>query len=213
MKKKMKEAQKIKSYSGWASGKCVVVGITGGIAAYKIPYLVNLLKYQGADVHVILTAHGAQFVTPVTLQTLSMNPVRTEMFDAGSPRFAGLPRPRKAGEAGQAWKMEHIDLADRADLMVVAPATANVLGKVAHGLADDLLSTTLMSTRAPVLFCPSMNVHMYANPVVQENIARLKKRGYHVLDPEEGDLACGYQGKGRLPEPDTILLSIQSLLT
>lgn len=197
MKKKKPDtsAKKIGPYSGWANGRCIVVGITGGIAAYKVPHVVNQLKYQGADVHVILTAHGAKFVTPVTLQTLSLNPVRTEMFDAGAD-----------------WKMEHIDLADRAHLVVVAPATANLLGKVAHGLADDLLSTTIMSTRAPVLLCPAMNVHMYANPIVQENIRSLKKHGYHFLDPDEGDLACGYEGKGRLPESDVILRTIQRLL-
>jgi phosphopantothenoylcysteine decarboxylase/phosphopantothenate--cysteine ligase len=202
----MANAKKKEAYSGWGSGKCIVVGITGGIAAYKVPHLVHQLTYQGAEVHVVLTAAGAQFVTPLTLQTLSGHPVRTGMFESGPPRGASL------ASGGPDWTMEHIDLADRADLVVVAPATANVLAKAAHGLADDLLSTLIVSTRAPVLFCPAMNVHMYENPIVRENVAKLQSRGYRVLEPAEGDLACGYEGRGRLPEPEVILGEIKKIL-
>ena len=191
----MAKTKKVTSYSGWASGRCVVVGISGGIAAYKIPGLVNQLKYEGAEIHVIMTSHATKFITPMTLQVLSQNPVQVDMFETS--------------DLGQ---IEHIDLADRADVLVVAPATANILGKVAGGIADDLLTSTIMSTTSPVLFCPAMNVHMYENQIVQENIQKLKKLKYRFVDPEVGALACGYEGRGRLADQDVMLRAIRRIL-
>ncbi len=176
--------------------KCIIVGITGGIAAYKVPDLVGRLVRSGAEVHVIMTESAAKFITPLTLQTVSRNPVMTQMF-----------------ELSPAAEIRHVSLADRADLLVIVPATANIIGKVCAGIADDLLSTTVMAARAPVLFAPSMNVKMYENPVVQANIARLKTYGYNFLEPAYGRLACGYEGKGRLPETDLIIAQINNLLT
>ncbi|HEX3033321.1 MAG TPA: bifunctional phosphopantothenoylcysteine decarboxylase/phosphopantothenate--cysteine ligase CoaBC [Bacillota bacterium] len=175
--------------------KFVVVGVTGGIAAYKGAELVSTLVKQGAEVQVIMTASAQHFITPLTLQTLSKNPVITDMFN----------EPKS-------WEVQHIALADRADLFIIAPATANILGKVACGIADDMLSTTIMATRAPVLFAPAMNIHMYANAVVQDNISRLKKLGYHFIEPASGRLACGYEGKGRLPEVQAIMAAGAELL-
>lgn len=173
--------------------KCIVVGITGGIAAYKVPDLVSRLTKAGADVHCIMTQSAEHFVTPLTLQTVSRNPVTTQMFET----------PRE-------WDVRHISLADRADMLVVVPATANIIGKVSAGIADDMLSTTIMAVQSPVLFAPAMNVHMYKNPIVQDNITRLKSYGYHFLEPETGRLACGYEGKGRLPDIDVIFDKIRS---
>jgi phosphopantothenoylcysteine decarboxylase / phosphopantothenate---cysteine ligase len=136
-----------------------------------------------------------EFVAPLTFQTLSGNPVATETFD--------LTQESEIG---------HINLADGADLLVIAPATANVIGKIAAGIADDLLTTVLMATQAPVLVAPAMNIHMYENPIVQENLRKLRRIGYHILEPAEGYLACGYEGKGRLPEPETIAEQAQRLL-
>lgn len=175
--------------------KCIILGITGGIAAYKVPDLVSRLSKVGADVHVIMTESAAEFITPLTLQTISRNRVTTGLFEA----------PRE-------WEVHHISLADRADLLAVVPATANVIGKVRAGIADDILTTTIMATRAPVLFAPAMNVHMYANPIVQDNIKVLSSYGYHFIEPATGLLACGYEGKGRLPETDQIFQKISDLL-
>lgn len=167
--------------------KFVVVGVTGGIAAYKAAELVSTLTREGAEVQVIMTASAQQFITPLTLQTLSKNPVIVDMF--AEPK---------------AWEVQHVALADKADLFLVVPATANLIGKVANGIADDMLTTTIMATRAPVVFAPAMNVHMYANPIVQMNIHKL--RGfYHFVEPGSGRLACGYEGKGRLAELSEIL--------
>ena len=176
--------------------KCILIGITGGIAAYKVPDLVSRLTKAGADVHCIMTKSAQHFVTPLTLQTISRNPVTTEMFE--------LPKD---------WDVRHISLADRADMLVVVPATANVIGKVCGGIADDMLSTTIMAVQAPVLFVPAMNVHMYQNLIVQDNITRLKSYGYHFIEPETGRLACGYEGKGRLPENDVIFDGIKSFFS
>lgn len=169
-------------------GKTVILGITGGIAAYKSCEIVRLMVKAGADVHAILTKAGAQFVTPLTLQTLSRNPVQTEMFD--------LLREMEAG---------HVSLADRADAVLIAPATADVIAKAAHGIADDLLTTVLLATKAPIAFAPSMNVNMWDNPITQENVKKLTERGWHMIEPDEGELACGYEGKGRLPDPNEIV--------
>lgn len=177
-------------------GKRIVVGITGGIAAYKAASLVSTLTKLEADVRVIMTESATRFITPLTLQTLSRHHVAVDTFDERDPAV-----------------VSHIDLADDADLFVIAPATANLLGKLAHGLGDDMLTTTLLATRAPVLIAPAMNVHMFENPIVQENISKLKRLGYHFIDPGEGQLACGYVGRGRMAEPEEIVERIQRMLT
>lgn len=174
----------------------VLLGITGGIAAYKTPMLVRLLVNAGMDVHAVMTRAAGRFVTPLTLATLSGNRVHDDMWgDARGPQ------------------VEHISLADQADVAVVAPATANAIGKIATGIADDLLSTVFLALTCPVLLCPSMNVNMYRNPIVQRNLDRLKDLGYHVMDPESGPLACGWTGKGRMPEPEVIAEEIDRLIT
>ena len=175
--------------------KNVVLGVTGSIAAYKACDIVSRLRKQGVDVHVILTRAGAEIITPLALETMSANPVVVDMFHRENP-----------------WEVEHISLAKRADVFLVAPATANFLGKAAYGIADDMLTTTILATRAQVLVAPAMNVNMYENPVVQENIALLKKRGWHFIEPDAGLLACGDVGKGRLAEPETIVAAAMELL-
>ena len=175
--------------------KNVVLGVTGSIAAYKACDIVSRLRKQGVDVHVILTRAGAEIITPLALETMSANPVVVDMFHRENP-----------------WEVEHISLAKRADVFLVAPATANFLGKAAHGIADDMLTTTILATRAQVLVAPAMNVNMYENPVVQENIALLKKRGWHFIEPDAGLLACGDVGKGRLAEPEAIVAAAMELL-
>ena len=175
--------------------KTIVLGVAGGIACYKAVELVRLLVREGFTVQAMMTREAMEFVTPLTFQTLSGRPVATEIFS--------LTQESEIG---------HINLADQADLLVIAPATANIIGKIACGIADDLLTTVLMATRAPVLIAPSMNIHMYQNPIFQENIRKLKRVGYHIMEPVEGYLACGYEGKGRLPEPQDIVEEIQGLL-
>ncbi|MBD8496865.1 bifunctional phosphopantothenoylcysteine decarboxylase/phosphopantothenate--cysteine ligase CoaBC [Paenibacillus arenosi] len=169
-------------------GKTIVLGITGGIAAYKAAALCSKLTQAGASVHVIMTESATKFIPELTLQTLSRNPVYTDTFDERDPSV-----------------VSHINLADRADLFLIAPATANILAKMAYGLADDMLSTTLLATTAPVMVAPAMNVHMYAHPAVQHNMELLRQRGVHFIEPAEGPLACGYTGKGRLEEPELIV--------
>ncbi len=176
-------------------GKCVILGVTGGIAAYKAAELLRLLVKSGAETHVVMTRSAQEFVTPLTFQTLSGNPVHTELFS--------LIQEQEIG---------HISLADRADLILIAPATANLIGKVANGIADDLLTTTIMATRAKVLFAPAMNSNMWENPVYQENHAKLEGLGYCFVEPAYGDLACGWQGKGKLPDPQEIFNSAHALL-
>jgi phosphopantothenoylcysteine decarboxylase / phosphopantothenate---cysteine ligase len=173
----------------------IVLGVTGGIACYKAVELVRLLVKADYRVQVIMTRGAVEFVTPLTFQTLSGNPVATETFN--------LTQESEIG---------HINLADSADIFVVAPATANVIGKVANGIADDLLTTVLMATQAPVLIAPAMNIHMYENPILQENLRKLRRVGYHLMEPADGFLACGYEGKGRLPDPEKIVEAIESLL-
>jgi phosphopantothenoylcysteine decarboxylase/phosphopantothenate--cysteine ligase len=175
--------------------RMVVLGVTGGIACYKAVELVRLLVKNGFKVRVIMTRGAIEFVTPLTFQTLSGNPVATETFS--------LTQESEIG---------HINLADSADLFVIAPTTANVIGKLASGIADDLLTTVLMATQAPVLLAPAMNIHMYENVIVQENLRKLRRVGYHIMDPAEGYLACGYDGKGRLPDPEKISDEIERLL-
>jgi phosphopantothenoylcysteine decarboxylase/phosphopantothenate--cysteine ligase len=176
-------------------GRSVVVGLGGGIACYKAAEVVRLLVNAGAQVRVVMTRNASQFITPLTLQTLSGNPVSTDTFD--------LTQESEIG---------HIRLADSADAVVVAPATANLIGKIAHGIGDDLLTTVLLATRAPVLVAPAMNVHMYENPIVQENLSRLRQHGYRVIEPGVGFLACGYTGQGRLAEPEVIVAEIDRTL-
>lgn len=177
-------------------GKVIVLGVTGGIAVYKAVELLRLLTKAGAAVHVVMTKAATEFVTPLTFQTLSGHPVHQELFNLISEQQIG-----------------HISLAERADLFLIAPATANFVGKVASGIADDLLSTTVMATRAPVLIAPAMNVNMYRNPIYQENEARLKEHGYLFVSPACGMLACGYEGEGKLQAPEVILEEAIAALT
>ncbi len=172
-------------------GKTVVLCITGGIAAYKAADLTSRLRKLGAKVHIIMTESATHFITPLTLEVLSENRVVTDMFDRAFT-----------------WEVEHISLAKCADVFVVAPATANIIGKAAHGIADDMVSTTLMATKAPVVIAPAMNTNMYQNPVVQDNIASLKARGFHFVEPESGRLACGDTGTGKLADPAVIAEAI-----
>ncbi len=172
-------------------GKTVVLGVCGGIAAYKAVDVVSRLIKQHAEVHVIMTDSATQFVTPLTFREISGNPVHTTMW--AEPKL---------------WNVEHIALARRADLFVIAPATANMIGKMAHGIADDFLSTTVMATTAPVLIVPAMNTQMYLNPATQSNLVLLRQRGIQILDPATGVLACGTDGVGRLPEPVEIVARI-----
>jgi len=176
-------------------GKKIILGVTGGIAAYKAAELMRQLVRSEAEVYGVMTRSAQAFITPLTLQTLSGHPVATDLFNLIEESEIG-----------------HISLADRADLIVIAPATANVIGKIAAGIADDFLTTTVMATRAPVLFAPAMNVHMWNNPILQENIQKLKARGYHFIDPEAGELACGYEGQGRLADIAEIVEEIRCLL-
>lgn len=176
-------------------GKKIILGVTGGIAAYKSCELVRSLVREGASVQVIMTQNAMEFVTPLTLQTLSGNPVASKTFDIG-------------------WESEigHITLADSADLIVIAPATASFIGKIASGIADTLLTNVILATLSPVIICPAMNVNMYKNQAVQENLERLGKRGFIIVEPSEGSLACGWEGKGRLPEIPDIVNEIEKTL-
>lgn len=175
--------------------RSIVVGVCGGIAAYKVVDLVSRLKKQGAEIDVIMTKHAQEFVTPLTFRSLTHRPVVTDMFD--EPEY---------------WDIKHISLAQKADLFVIAPATANIIGKLAAGIADDMLTTTVLATKAPVLIVPAMNYNMYANAVVQENIDKLKTRGYIFMEPDTGVMAEGSSGKGRLPEPPVIAERVIDIL-
>jgi phosphopantothenoylcysteine decarboxylase/phosphopantothenate--cysteine ligase len=176
-------------------GKTIVVGLTGGIACYKAVELVSFLRQSGAHVQVIMTKAACKFVTPLTLQTVSNNQVAVEMF-----------------EQVLEWHVKHISLAEKANIMVIIPATANFIGKVAGGIADDLLTTTVMAAKAPILIAPAMNVNMYLNPIVQQNMNRLKELSYHFIDPDDGFLACGVAGKGRLAPLPKIIETIDRIL-
>jgi phosphopantothenoylcysteine decarboxylase/phosphopantothenate--cysteine ligase len=177
------------------TNKNIVLGVTGGIAAYKAAELTRALIKAGAQVKVIMTKSAAEFITPLTMQTLSQNQVYTDMF---------VPANK--------YEMAHIALAEFADAFVIAPATANIIGKIASGIGDDLLSTTIMAQVKPTLICPAMNDKMLANPIVQYNIKKLKKFGYVIMDSAEGELACKTQGKGRLPDIPEIVEKIETLL-
>ena len=173
----------------------IVVGITGGIAAYKACGIVSFLKGQGANVDVIMTKNACEFITPLTLETLSGNKVVTDMFER--PDYIDV---------------RHISLARKADLFLIVPATANIIGKVANGIADDMLSTTIMATKAPVIFAPAMNNGMYENKVVQHNLKKLKNYGYKIIEPATGHLACGYEAKGKLPKNEEIIDYVKVLV-
>jgi phosphopantothenoylcysteine decarboxylase / phosphopantothenate---cysteine ligase len=175
--------------------KTIVVGVSGGIAAYKAAELVRLLATAGARIRVMMTRNATEFITPLTLQTLSLNPVATDTYS--------LTQESEIG---------HIRLADTADAIVIAPATADVIARAATGIADDLLTTVLLAARCPVAFAPSMNVHMYEHPTVVENLGKLRSRGVTVIEPAEGALACGYEGKGRLVEPAAIVEELERML-
>jgi phosphopantothenoylcysteine decarboxylase/phosphopantothenate--cysteine ligase len=177
-------------------GREVVLGVTGGIAAYKAAEFVRLLVKEEARVHVVMTKNAQEFITPLTFQTLSGNPVISDLFTFVEDE-----------------KIGHITLADLAELIVILPATANIIGKIANGIADDFLSTMVMASKAPVLFVPSMNVHMWENKVLQKNIQRLVEMGYHFVEPGEGELACHWYGKGRLAELSEVMEKIEDLLS
>ena len=173
----------------------ILLGVTGSIAAYKAADLTSQLRKRDHDVHVIMTRDATEFITPLTLQVLSRNPVTTSLYDEK-----------------HSWHPGHIQLADSADLLVIAPATANILAKLSYGLADDALTAIALACQAPLLIAPAMNGKMWAHPATQENVRRLQDRGAHFIGPEEeGMLACGYEGKGRLWAVDGIVARIQEL--
>jgi phosphopantothenoylcysteine decarboxylase/phosphopantothenate--cysteine ligase len=177
------------------TGQSILLGVSGSIAAYKACELVREWIRKGADVHVIMTENACEFVTPMTFQTLSRNPVSVGLFDQI-----------------EEWKPEHISLTDRADVLVIAPATANIIAKLAHGLADDALSTAALAFTGQVIIAPAMNAKMYAHPATVENLRILGERSVQVVEPAEGDLACGYAGKGRLAPLETILAAVDAVL-
>ncbi len=177
------------------AGKTITLGVTGGIAAFKVAQLASNLKATGAEVHVVMTRSAQEFVRPLTFQVLTDNRVYTDLFDRAS-----------------GWNVQHVELATQSDLIVVAPATANIIAKVAVGLADDLLSTVITAAACPVLFCPAMNKNMYENPIVQRNLTVLRELGYHFVEPGRGRLACGVEGIGRLAEIEAIQENIEVLL-
>jgi len=169
-------------------GKNIIVGVSGGVAAYKACDVVSKLKKQGFEIDVIMTKNAQKFVSPLTFQTLSNRKVVTDMFERPSD-----------------WNVEHIELAKKADVFVIVPATANIIGKIANGIADDMLTTTIMATEAKKVIVPAMNTKMYHNPIVQENIMKLKRHGYYFIEPVSGLLACGDTGKGKMEEPGVIV--------
>jgi phosphopantothenoylcysteine decarboxylase/phosphopantothenate--cysteine ligase len=176
--------------------KSILLGISGGIAAYKMAHVASSLTKEGHDVHVVMTESAQWFITPTTFRAITGLPVETDLFT----------EPEKH-------EVKHISLADKTDLVLLGPATANIIGKIANGIADDLLTTLMTAVRAPVLIAPAMNVNMYNNSIVQDNITYLKEKGYKFISPSEGMLACGYTGKGRLPEPEVLLEYIYKELT
>lgn len=169
-------------------GKHVLLGVTGSIAAYKIANLASMLVKLNADVHVIMTKNAEQFISPVTFETLTGNKVIDDTFERNS-----------------GYHVAHIAMAAEADVVLIAPATANVIAKLAHGIADDMLTSTLLACTSPILLSPAMNTHMYENPVTQENMEKLKSLGYQLIEPASGYLACGDTGKGKMPEPEVLL--------
>ena len=177
------------------TGREIVLGVTGGIAAYKSAEVVSRLRHLGANVHVIMTKNATEFVSPLTFQTLSANQVVTDTFQA--PEY---------------WNVEHVALAKLAEVFVIAPATANIIAKMASGIADDMLSTTVLATKAPVLIAPAMNTGMWTAEATRENVQKLKTRGVHFVGPDSGILACGDEGAGRMSEPEAIVEAIRDIL-
>ena len=177
------------------TGREIVLGVTGGIAAYKSAEVVSRLRHLGANVHVIMTKNATEFVSPLTFQTLSANQVVTDTFQA--PEY---------------WNVEHVALAKLAEVFVIAPATANIIAKMASGIADDMLSTTVLATKAPVLIAPAMNTGMWTADATRENVQKLKTRGVHFVGPDSGILACGDEGAGRMSEPEAIVEAIRDIL-
>lgn len=169
-------------------GKTILLGVSGSIAAYKIASLASALKKLDADVHVLMTRNATNFIHPITFESLTGNKCLVDTFDR---QFQ--------------FQVEHVAIAKRADILLIAPASANVIGKIAHGIADDMLTTTVMACRCPVLISPAMNTNMYENPVVQDNLGILKRYGYRIIDPASGYLACGDIGAGKMPEPEILL--------
>ncbi len=181
---------------GPLQGKTIVLGVSGGIAAYKAAEIVRLLTARGASVRVMMTPNASQFITALTMQTLSGYPVANDTFS--------LTQESEIG---------HIRLADSADAIVIAPATADIIAKAAVGIADDLVTTVLLAARCPVAFAPAMNVHMYGHPAVVENLAKLRARSVTIIEPGEGELACGYEGKGRLAEPAEVVEEVERMVS
>jgi len=177
------------------TGKTIILGVCGGIAAYKACEVARLLIKSGHSVHVMMTKAATEFVTPLTFQALTGNPVATDLFS--------LTQESQIG---------HIQLADKADVVLIAPATADMLAKAAYGFCDDIVSTVLLATKAPIIFAPSMNVNMFENPITQENMTKLRKLGNTMIEPDSGFLACGWEGKGRLAEPEVIIKAVHVLL-
>ncbi len=175
--------------------KCVVVGVTGSIAAYKSAELTSLLYKQGHEIFVVMTRDATEFITPLTLQTLSKNPVMTSFYDEK-----------------ENWRPGHIQLADRADLLLIAPATAHIIAELANGLAGHPLAAIALATRAQMLIAPAMNGKMWEHPATQDNVLKLRERGVEFIGPEEGMLACGYEGAGRLWKVDDIAFRAEFLL-
>jgi len=173
-------------------GKNILLGVTGGIAAFKAASIASQLSKKGANVQVMMTTSATKFITPLTMQILSKHQVMLDTFDEKNPEHVA-----------------HIYAADHSDLVLIAPATANIIAKLATGIADDMLSTTLLAVKSPILIAPAMNVNMYNHPTVQENIKKLQDRGVHFIEPAEGMLAEGYEGKGRLPEPEEIVQIVE----
>lgn len=177
------------------TNRTIVLGVTGSIAAYKIASLASMLVKQHASVHVIMTQNATNFINPITFETLTGHKCLVDTFDRNFE-----------------FQVEHVSLAKQADLILVAPASANVIGKMAHGIADDMLTTTLLACKAPILVSPAMNTNMYENPIVQDNLRILEKYGMKVIDPASGYLACGDTGAGKMPEPETLFAHIEAEL-
>ena len=172
--------------------KTVVVGVTGGIAAFKAAQLVSDLVKLGCDVHVVMTKNAMQFIHPYTFETLTSHKCLTDTFDRSFQ-----------------YNVEHVELSQRADVFMIAPATANIIGKAANGIADDMLSTMLLAAKCPIIMAPSMNTYMYENTIVQENLAKLRRYGFILIEPSVGRLACKEIGKGKLPDVDTLIAYIR----
>ncbi|OQA91314.1 MAG: Coenzyme A biosynthesis bifunctional protein CoaBC [Elusimicrobia bacterium ADurb.Bin231] len=177
-------------------GKNIIIGITGSIAAHKSCEIIRSLVKKGANIIPVMTKNACNFITPLSVSVLSKNKAYVDMFGTISD-----------------WEVEHISISRKADLMIIAPASANIIAKLACGLADDALSTLVLAVKCPVVVCPAMNSAMYANRIVQKNIAALKESGMIFIGPENGELACGTEGKGRMSEPDKIVSEIDKMLS